>query len=276
MRVKTSVWLCSTSRLQLELWLANSNRISSSPLFYFFRSGLIVPSSGGDTHCKYVMRAGAYTVNERPVVCDSGAPEKTRIPSQSETAARTAAQSVPQLWWRILMQTRSCVACFRPTTSSKYILLHILHNRLHNKCTLTGRTDLLEQRFRVVTLLSDCVRVLHWCCALFIDNSFWNGPCNLQWYNTPFHPQHFSAPFTAEWSWLALVTIGNWRASCRLALLGSEFKMRRRHGISREKVWKRKIIQIKMRRRHSISGKDVWKLKEPILSMCFLRNIHWM
>lgn len=33
-RAETSVWLCSTSKLQLELLLADSNGILSSPLFF--------------------------------------------------------------------------------------------------------------------------------------------------------------------------------------------------------------------------------------------------
>lgn len=59
MRAETSVWLRSTSTLKLELLLADSNRISSCPLFYLFRPGPIVPSSGGEMNCKYVMQSGA-------------------------------------------------------------------------------------------------------------------------------------------------------------------------------------------------------------------------
>lgn len=47
------------SRLQLELLLEDSCRILSSPLFYLFRPGLTVPSSGGEMNCKYVMQTRA-------------------------------------------------------------------------------------------------------------------------------------------------------------------------------------------------------------------------
>lgn len=65
MRAETSVWLRSTSALQLELLLADSDRISSSPLFdsNSFRPGPIAPSSGQRRNCKYVMQTRATTLS---------------------------------------------------------------------------------------------------------------------------------------------------------------------------------------------------------------------
>lgn len=59
MRAQTSLWLRSTSALQLELLLADSGRISSGPLSCSFRPGPIVPPRGGEMHCNYVMQTGA-------------------------------------------------------------------------------------------------------------------------------------------------------------------------------------------------------------------------
>ena len=51
------------SALRLELLLADSNRISIQPpfffLFFLFRPGPIAPSSGWERHCKYVMQTGS-------------------------------------------------------------------------------------------------------------------------------------------------------------------------------------------------------------------------